>query len=609
MTKFQIPSIIHFICGDVFLPSDDRPAYVAAKMRDYTRCDPEFSLVDLDSLSRAESARLPVAEDSSVPAFGAAATEEIDGLKACILRTLRHTAPLLADETLLADRFTFLTVRHRSFDAGTVVLERSTNRAMLYYLIPSARLNAHGGLVLQYRSPDSVIPRLLATAPNAFRLSTMVRGTATTTASKIADELTKQYLIEKGVSKLAQGVLGAISGGLATLILGEIFDLVFPPGESFNFFNYLPALERIVRQEIQLETINRIQSTFQRIVAGITNDYQPIRNDSTPLSDPTKNNELYRQILHYIDDLDSAAAMATLQSARYQQIGLPVFLFGATLHLALLQEKANVVWSRSQEIYSDLTKDQGTIEKWAKEYHQWVLGGPESAWPQVKAARRAQISAELASQCHRGGANSVACTNNVEVRDAGAVIISYNADDHKGSTAPQQANDYIQFYYWPEQLDDLAQSLSLPRLIAEAWQTLVTNPMGASAGTWPPPKAAAPAGTAYYIMLGTQDRALTAGAKLFSEDEKTFLLYRNDGNLVLCTADNKVLWSSQTSGPPGCARMQTDGNFVIYTASVKLIWQTNTVNHPDAYALVTDDGHFQIRSTINPGGPPLWSAP
>jgi hypothetical protein len=505
-------------------------------------------------------------------------------------------SPALEGEKRLSQRFTYLTERYGVYPAGTVVVERTTNRAVLYYVIVNARVTARRDLLLQEITDSKLTPRLFPTNESA-----LFQDTATATASQMASDIAKAYLVAQGASEAVQAVLGAISGGIATLVLGGIFDLIFPSPEP-DFFDYLQALGAIVQQQIETDTVVKINGVFAEIVQQIQVQYQPVRTDSTPLADPNKNATLAGFLTNYLDLLTGGAegAIGTLQTPQYSQIGFPAFLFGATLHLSLLQEQANMQFFTSTELYDDDVKPGGSIATQAQLYVNHAIAPNTGVWPRMKASRRAQITINPVTTCIPLLPSGVTCTTSIEVDDQGAFVTQY-VEAGKDSPAVQQANDYVTFYYWPLQLDTLAQSLNSPVSIVAAWQNVVAAPMGQSAGTWPPPAGPTPVAATRYIMIASQNSFLKPGDLLFSDDEVCRLVYQSDGNLVLYGAGGSQVWASHTGGARAWRTyMQPDGNFVAYASSGNPVFATGTQGNPDAYALVTEDGHFQIRSSGNP---------
>lgn len=588
---------LHFSIGEVALEGDERDAYVEAKFRSYVRHDRHFPEDALHELRRRGGGRLPLAGVEDVPTFTDAQEEELGKLKTCLLRTARRQSPLLNDEKEIGDRFTYLVERYGRFPAGTVVVECSTSRAVLYFVVETARVNGRGGLVLQRRSVGHTTPRLIA------QFESDVKGTAVAVGSKIAEALTKKFL--NVGEKTAQAVLGAISGGLASVVLGGLLDLIFPDNQP-DFFDYLNELQQIVHQEIQQDTIVKINGAFLKVVEDINTRYQTVRNDSTPLSDPVKAETLAGYLSTYVQTLTIGGAegvLGTLQTPAYAQIGFPAFLFGATLHLALLQEQANVDFTLNQELYQDAVQpNTGIIAKQAQTYYNFAMQAGSGVWPQLRTMRRAQITTPEVQHCQAAPdlkPPSVVCTQFIQVQDQGGEVVEYLVEG-KDSTAQTQAENFVQYYFWPLQLDSLATSLGSPVSIAGAWQSLVANPMGSSAGNWPPVDTP-PVSQTRFLLVGSRSDCLNPGDALFSEDESHRLIYQGDGNLVLYDSAGAALWSTGTNGNPAWRTyMQPDGNFVVYSTEGVPVFATGTQDHPDAYALVTNDGHFQIRSSSNP---------
>src|SRR6476620_1891839 len=137
-------------------------------------------------------------------------------MKACLMRILYQPSPLLDGEECVSERVTYLIAQTGFFPAGTVTVELTTNRAILYYVISSARLNGRGGLLIAPGTGTNLQTEVIQT----LAASDTFQDTSTATGAKIVEDLTKQYLVEAGTSIAAQAVLGSISGGLATLVLG-----------------------------------------------------------------------------------------------------------------------------------------------------------------------------------------------------------------------------------------------------------------------------------------------------------------------------------------------------------------------------------------------------
>jgi hypothetical protein len=67
---------------------------------------------------------------------------------------------------------------------------------------------------------------------------------------------------------------------------------------------------------------------------------------------------------------------------------------------------------------------------------------------------------------------------------------------------------------------------------------------------------------------------------------------QGDGNFVVISKSNRVVWASNTAGNPGARfNFQPDGNLCIYSASGPLVWQSGP--HPNPQRLVMQhDGNL-----------------
>jgi hypothetical protein len=129
-----------------------------------------------------------------------------------------------------------------------------------------------------------------------------------------------------------------------------------------------------------------------------------------------------------------------------------------------------------------------------------------------------------------------------------------------------------------------------------------TSPPAPPPSTAPPPPASGSPGTP--TMWPGQWLAVNWWVE--SPNQRFYLSYQSDGNLVLYRSDGFPIWATMTNGTePGYVAMQDDGNFVIYDGRGVPIWHTNTWGNPGAYLSIHDDGNMAIYST---GGQLLWQS-
>ena len=93
--------------------------------------------------------------------------------------------------------------------------------------------------------------------------------------------------------------------------------------------------------------------------------------------------------------------------------------------------------------------------------------------------------------------------------------------------------------------------------------------------------------------------------KNYSPSKSFYLIFQNDGNLVLYkTRTNTSVWDSKTSNIGSKAIFQPDGNLVVYNRSTTPVYSTNTGNR-GALMRVQDDGNLVIYNSNNSH---VWSS-
>lgn len=104
--------------------------------------------------------------------------------------------------------------------------------------------------------------------------------------------------------------------------------------------------------------------------------------------------------------------------------------------------------------------------------------------------------------------------------------------------------------------------------------------------------------------LGSLELILENGMRITSENGSYCLIMQHDGNLVLYTKYNAMLWSTRTGGLGAVeARMQHDGNLVLYGPQRQVIWSSNTWGHDAANLVLKDTGDLVI---IDRKGEIIW---
>ena len=185
-----------------------------------------------------------------------------------------------------------------------------------------------------------------------------------------------------------------IAGGLAGAIINGLFDLLFPKKGDSVIDAYFKGLEKIVRQELQASVIDQITGTLTSLRSELENVYGParLRHD---LSKPSDRQYLFDQLSRYESTffLGSGGMLGTLQNEKYKLSAFPVFLLGAGLHLAILQEMANVDPGNDAADFNPLESSYGqpktgSVARYAKQYADFA----DTTWPLIRSQREGHIS-------------------------------------------------------------------------------------------------------------------------------------------------------------------------------------------------------------------------
>lgn len=133
---------------------------------------------------------------------------------------------------------------------------------------------------------------------------------------------------------LAEALIGeVVPPPFGALILG----VIFPTGGLPSYFDQVYAeITKIVKQEVTTNTIAVIDGKVTGTQQYVRDTYTPLKNNPQ-----TTAQQKFTAITPYVNDLYQNV-VATLQQSQFAQPGFSVFLVGAGVHLALLQEQAFV---------------------------------------------------------------------------------------------------------------------------------------------------------------------------------------------------------------------------------------------------------------------------
>ncbi len=94
------------------------------------------------------------------------------------------------------------------------------------------------------------------------------------------------------------------------------------------------------------------------------------------------------------------------------------------------------------------------------------------------------------------------------------------------------------------------------------------------------------------------------GNKVFSANRNYYLVFQNDGNLVLSSNNGDAIWGAGTDNKGSRAEFQNDGNLVVYDSYNRSVWSSNTSNRGATKLSIQDDGNLVIYQNDSP----IWSS-
>lgn len=298
---------------------------------------------------------------------------------ACLLSTADEKFPLLTNEIILNDFVSVLKKDYEDIPAGTIVLQRTTNFAVLYFVVLNMRIEGDSArpvkqeVEIKEEKPDADVEL------RAFgRL-----------------DITAGSVVKFVATNLASGLVSAVGGAIANAILNEIF----PPGVPSYFDEVYAEVSKIVGQRIQQNKIDEINAAISNVVHKLNNEYAPARAESDLNTDRDRK-RLYALLQKYDQTFltGPGGMLSTLQQKDNASPGFTVFIIGASIQLALIQEMANVDpfngdektgWRPANQSSYGKPKT-GTLAKTSKDFADFA----ETTLAAIIAARRKQIDTE-----------------------------------------------------------------------------------------------------------------------------------------------------------------------------------------------------------------------
>jgi len=249
---------------------------------------------------------------------------------------------LLVGEEITSERFTFLEKRFKHYSEGTCAFVRKTNFAEYCFLIP-------GHFFMHSKVRDASCKDLIRIEEPELPKSRLTRQTSGTDIGKL----------------LGEGLLSGFMGNIAASMFGAIF----PPDMEDFFDKVYKEIEDLVHQELTQVVIDTANGRIHGTQKWVTNTYIPMR-DGTHIS----GDDLTVLLLEEENDL-ATEVIVPLQTERFAQPGITVFMIGAGMHLTILQELCYIdekVGTPAESAFVD------AIKKWAKQYADFAIATTNS---------------------------------------------------------------------------------------------------------------------------------------------------------------------------------------------------------------------------------------
>jgi len=195
----------------------------------------------------------------------------------------------------------------------------------------------------------------------------------------------------------------------------------------------------------------------------------------------------------------------------------------------------------------------------------------------------------------------------------GAYRVRYHARrmDQAGDPGEERPRDDYLLQIWPAP-ETPRERLKVTSASGRYWAEL--GDVRAEAATPPVPdgigQGASAAGGAHVTESLAANVASTFWSHLLLRpgdhvrSRRAWLVFRADGNLVVCDEEAHVRWMSGTAGRGVHATFQIDGNLVVYNADGGAEWASGTHGYVGNFLAVQDDGNVVV---YRADGNALWA--
>lgn len=436
------------------------------------------------------------------------------------------------------------------------------------------------------------------------------KTTISDTTGKITEALVKKY------GKTLVGEAGAaLAGGLTTLIIGSVLDAIFPPEEknALNYTKIKDIFEKVINQN---ELNNLTTDVYSVWKTDIHENYAPsVPTAKTAWSSAQRNNCL-GILKNAIGSLTGNNGSSTFNLARLANetfgiSGLPVYMWGASLNLVLLQEEAMIYYMSTNTSdkyqYKSLTKTNGIIANTAQDH----INDVNKNWQDGIGKRIDKVTFSYDTSNLLGYVTLTIKDGSNEVLTKQLYYGGEN-DLPQSSGAAQNylsyfANEYKALYYSAKVMNQYSTVMGYPDAVIDKWACLKEKPMGIPTGEQLPDPTSLeaqlqPGRKDYFLIEMEGGMSLTRKDRIYSLNRRFFLEFSATGTLqVVRRANLEVMWSLDKSTPTAeTLNFSTSGDLQILDGTT-ILWSAGTSGNSN-YLIVGDSGILQVR-TSNMFGP------
>ncbi|MCE7995304.1 MAG: hypothetical protein HEP71_25225 [Roseivirga sp.] len=469
---------------------------------------------------------------------------------------------------------------------------------------------------------------------NIIQQPDAIPAEASLAGGKIAESLTKSFFKDV-TSETTAEILGALGGGLGSIIVGAIIDFIDPPQET-QIVDY-SRIDAFIKDDLNQSALTTASSNIHAAAHFIFNNYAPLRKTvaegAITVSDLINlDSDLNTALGHMIN----GSYLTQLANNKIGPIGIPVFIYGANLQLGIYQEQYKLYQEFNTQLKNKPGIDpaviqsgevldkyeayalpqSGTIAKTVNEH----ISSMDTNWQAAIDNRIKQVAITFS---HTFTELTMAVTDGSNT-PLSLTVDRPNSDfsDFVKGNLGARAENYCNTYYYPKIISALCQQMGYPDAVAATWSTLIDKPMGNQNADMilnandqvDPTKlqtALTPKRKDHFIMETGGVTVLNPTDRLYATNRAFYLEFGTDGNLsVIRRSDNTVFWTTNLSNSAATSLTLTSGGDLQLTdASGSIVWSTNTSG--DNYVFLQTNGILQVKTKgifdENSGSQVKWS--